>query len=69
MAQKKKDDEQGGEGGEPQAGSFEHIKAELAQLANEVASAISVNEAGERSQVDQILQTMSKRLQSINESV
>jgi len=74
MAKKKSDeDEQSGQSGEmnapPAVGSFESVKAELHQLESEIASAISVNEAGERSQVDQLLQTMQRRLREVNKVV
>lgn len=79
---KRKDDEQGDNEGGQQGGEsagagekseggvgYGHIKAELVQLENECAGAISVNEQGERSQVDQILQTMYRRLKEVNKAV
>jgi len=66
---KKKDDEEGAEGGAPQRGSFESVKAELVQLEQEVNAAIRVNEIGERSEVDQILTTMQRRLRDVNKTV
>lgn len=69
----KKDDKEGGdqvsEMSAPQSRSFESVKAELVQLENEVNSAIAVNEQGERSQVDQLLQTMQRRLREVNKAV
>lgn len=71
MAKSKKDDDEskGEMDAPPESGSFESIKAELVQLENEVASAIVVNEQGERSQVDQLLQTMYRRLKEVNKAV
>lgn len=83
MARGKKDDEQGdneggqyggessghGETGAPQSASFEHVKAELVQLENEINSAIRINEIGERSEVDQVLTTMQRRLREVNKAV
>lgn len=60
-----KKDEKSAEGG----ANFSAVKAELVQLENECAGAISINEQGERSQVDQILQTMYRRLKEVNKTV
>jgi uncharacterized protein YlaN (UPF0358 family) len=62
-------DEGSAEGGAPQSGSFASVKAELVQLEQEVNAAIRINEIGERSEVDQILTTMQRRLRDVNKTV
>jgi hypothetical protein len=64
-----KSGDEGSEGGAPQSGSFESVKAELLQLEQDVAAAIRINEIGERSEVDQILSTMQRRLRGVNKTV
>jgi hypothetical protein len=71
MAKKKDDEqeqgqgEQQGEGGVPQSGSYDSVKAEILEVQREVTQALDLLEHGEAHQAKAVLTTSSARLAEI----